>query len=92
MQSELFEWDDEKAAINKTKHGVCFEEAETVFADTALMSMEDGMYDGETRYRSLGLSNQARLLVVVWTFRGNKIRIISSWKADKRRRNEYANK
>lgn len=87
-----FEWDDGKAKLNVENHKVSFAEAKTAMMDIHALTLEDGTYEGETRYRTIGLSGEARLLVVVWTFRGDNIRIISAWKADKKRRDEYANR
>lgn len=87
-----FEWDKKKSLENISNHGVSFEEAGTALLDLSALTIEDGTYDGELRYLSLGLSDQVRVLVVVWTFRGENIRIISAWKADKKRREEYASR
>lgn len=87
-----FEWDNEKAKLNIENHKVSFNEAQTAMMDIHALTLEDGTYEGETRYRTIGLSRETRVLVVVWTFRGDNIRIISAWKADKKRRDEYANR
>lgn len=84
-----FEWDENKAKANIEKHGISFDEAKTVMLDPKAISFEYGSYEGETRYRTLGMSHTLNVAVVVWTFRGENIRIISAWKADKKRRKEY---
>lgn len=82
-----FEWDPEKARSNRLKHGVCFEEAATVFRDPRMLSLYDGKHSqGEDRWITLGISANGRLLVVCHTFTdetGNSatIRLISSRKA-----------
>ncbi len=74
-----FEWDENKAQINFTKHGVSFEEASTVFEDTDAETFEDTEHSfEELRYIDIGLSKYNRLLLVVYAERGNRIRIISA--------------
>ncbi len=69
-----FEWDDDKAAENLRKHGVSFEEAVTVFADSRRIETFDEEHSGtEDRYLAIGMSNKARLLVVGYTPRGANI-------------------
>jgi uncharacterized DUF497 family protein len=85
-----FEWNPEKAASNLKKHGVSFEEARTVLADPLEMTMFDPDHsEEEDRYISLGLSNRGRVLVVSYTERENRIRIISARVAAKRERKKY---
>jgi len=74
-----FEWDPEKARINKRDHGVTFEQAITVFDDPGAMEGYDMTHSGaEDRFTRIGLS-AAGVLVVVFTERRNKIlRIISA--------------
>lgn len=74
-----FEWDEAKAAANLNKHGVSFEEAQTVFSDPeSLTIFDERHFEQEDRYIDVGLSIYGRLLVVVYTERGTTIRIISS--------------
>jgi uncharacterized protein len=74
-----FEWDEQKADRNVIKHGVSFEEAKTVFADPNSITVADLEHSiEEDRYIDIGISNRGRLLVVVYTERGDRIRIISS--------------
>jgi uncharacterized protein len=74
-----FAWDDVKAATNLLKHGVSFDEASTVFGDTLSVSGRDLEHStGETRYVTIGLSSENRLLVVCHTDRRNVIRIFSA--------------
>jgi len=82
-----FEWDAAKADSNLAKHGVTFEEASTVFADERSESFPDGA-DIE-RFLLLGMSQGARVLVVVHAERGARIRIISARKATRHERSHY---
>ena len=85
-----FEWDHPKARSNLRKHGVSFEEASTVFADPAALTIDDPLHsDEEDRSVTLGQSTRRRLLVVVFTERGDKIRIISARVATRRERTDY---
>ncbi|MBO1347481.1 MAG: BrnT family toxin [Hormoscilla sp. GUM202] len=74
-----FEWNQEKAQSNLSKHGVSFDEAKTVFDDPLYMDFydPDHSYD-EHRYIIIGESQQGRLLLVSYTERGNAIRLISA--------------
>lgn len=77
-----FEWDEQKAELNYRKHRVSFEEAQTVFRDPNSITILDSEHSiEEERYIDIGLSERGRILVVVYTERQEKIRIISSRKA-----------
>ncbi len=79
-----FEWDPVKAATNLKKHQVSFEEAQTVFYDDfAVQFFDDAHSSEEDRFIMLGLSSQARLLIVCHCERagGDVVRIISARKA-----------
>jgi uncharacterized protein len=90
VQSELFEWDDDKAANNLCKHGVDFEEAKTVFEDPFALTIADDLHsDDEDRWIVLGLSLLARVLLVVHTERKERIRIISARQATPFERSQY---
>jgi uncharacterized DUF497 family protein len=87
-----FEWDRVKNSINKRKHGVSFEEAETVFSDEHALLINDPEHsDEEERFILLGLSAALRTLVVCHCYREKDevIRIISARKADRSERNHY---
>jgi uncharacterized DUF497 family protein len=90
MQDDEFEWDDAKAEANYQKHGVDFETATEVFADLfAIEELDPGSDDhGEDRYRITGMGGGA-LLVVVYTEREERIRIISARRATKREHDDY---
>ena len=83
-----FEWDSKKAATNFRKHGVRFAEAATIFEDDALRTMADE-HEDEERFVALGTGSFGRILVVVYTLRCNRIRIISARKATRAERNQY---
>ncbi|MFP4122735.1 MAG: BrnT family toxin [Coleofasciculus sp.] len=74
-----FDWDDNKAAINLSKHRVSFEEAKTVFDDPLYVDFYDPDHsEDEERYLIVGESNRGRLLIVSYTERGGDlIRLIS---------------
>ena len=85
-----FEWDENKNRINIEKHHVSFQRAAKIFEGDVL-EWEDTLKDyGETRIIAIGRS-EGRLLRVVYTQRGNKIRIISARKANKNDRRNYYN-
>ncbi|MCG9890496.1 MAG: BrnT family toxin [Thermosynechococcaceae cyanobacterium MS004] len=86
----MFEWDESKAASNLSKHGVTFEEAETVFKDPLYVDFYDLDHSlDEERYLILGESNQGRLLIVAYTERENLIRLISARKVTKSEKEAY---
>ena len=85
-----FEWDDSKAKLNVAKHGVSFEEASTVFGDPLSLTISDPAHSqAEDRFILLGHSHRQRLLVVVHTERGDKIRLISARRASRNERKQY---
>ncbi len=85
-----FEWDQKKAAENRAKHRVSFEEAVTVFGDLLGLITDDPRHsEGEERYVLLGLSERQRLLAVMFTERGDVIRLISARKATRHERRDY---
>ncbi|MGD8330549.1 MAG: BrnT family toxin [Acidobacteriota bacterium] len=86
----LFEWDATKDTANLRKHRVSFREATTVFRDPLSITIEDpDRPRGERRSLTMGLSRRSRLLVVVHTDRGGRIRIISARPATRRERRTY---
>lgn len=86
----LFEWDANKAKKNIKTHGVSFDEASTAFSDTLSLTIYDPLHSKEEeRFVLIGSSYKNRLLVIVHTERGNKIRIISARKATKKERKQY---
>ncbi|HTT65519.1 MAG TPA: BrnT family toxin [Bryobacteraceae bacterium] len=85
-----FEWDPRKAVSNLVKHGVSFQEAATVFGDTLGRIVADPRHSlEEERLVLLGLSQEKRLLAVMFVERGEAIRIISARRATRRERRDY---
>jgi len=85
-----FEWDETKAARNLEKHGVTFDEASSVFWDPLGKVVPDPTDPfGEDRAIMMGHSDQGRLLLVVFTERADRIRIISARGATQRERHGY---
>lgn len=85
-----FEWDSDKAHSNVEKHGIAFAEAMTVFGDPLELTIPDPDHSvGEARFLSLGRSAQGRLLVVSYTEREGRIRLISAREAEPRERKSY---
>lgn len=85
-----FERDPGKAAANLTTHGVTFSEASTIFGDPLEVTISDpGHSEGEARFLSLGLSAESRLLVVAYTEREGRIRIIHARVAAAKERRAY---
>lgn len=87
-----FEWDEKKNQINRQKHGITFEEAETVFYDDdALLKYDDGHSEDEDRFVLLGMSKLEKILIVCHCYRtGDQvIRIISARRATNRERIQY---
>ena len=91
MSQIRFEWDSQKAASNEKKHGISFEEAQSVFFDEQALLLEDPQpRHEEERFILLGLSASLRLLVVVHALRERDvIRIISARKATRKEKREY---
>jgi len=88
-----FDWDPAKAAANRIKHGVSFEEARTVFTDETGIDRYDPDHSArEHRFLVLAWSSWGRLLVVAyaWAGPGRAIRIISARPATSRERALYA--
>ncbi len=73
-----FEWDPVKARSNLTKHGISFSDAEPAFYDQCGISMPDPGALNEERFILVGMDALGRVVVVVYTYRGNSIRIISA--------------
>jgi len=87
-----FEWDDRKNAQNRRKHGVPFEEAQTVFFDDhALLIPDPDHSEMEDRFILLGLSSKLRTLLICHCSPGQRdvIRIISARRADRQEREQY---
>ena len=85
-----FEWDPEKAAANAKKHGVEFGEAMTIFGDPLEVTISDPDHsEDEQRFVSVGTSTAGRLLVVTYTERAGRTRIINAREASAQERKHY---
>ena len=85
-----FEWDEGKDDSNLIKHGVSFDEAPTVLNDPLYVDFYDPDHlENENRYLIIGESSQGRLLIVSYTERGNKNRLISARETTKSERRMY---
>ena len=85
-----FDFDPEKARTNPINHdGVTFEEASAVLLDPFALTRIDADTPNELRYITLGMGGKARILLVVWTERSERVRIISAWKASNPQRRSY---
>jgi len=92
MNQVRFEWNEKKNRENQRKHGVSFEEAETVFFDdNAIQYYDPDHSKEEDRFIMLGLSLKLRVLVVCHCFRADDsvIRLISARKANKEEAKAY---
>jgi len=85
-----FEWDSRKAALNEAKHGVAFEEAETVFANPLAVIFDDEAHSAdEARELIIGHSRRNRILVISFVERSEAVRIISARPATGKERRDY---
>ena len=85
-------WDPEKLKTNIEKHGVRFSDAVPVLEDPDAVTITDYESDpGEERFLTLGMDSLGRVLVVVYAWRGDDIRLISARVANARERKEYEN-
>jgi len=82
------EWDSNKEIHNLKKHGVSFIEAVTALEDEMAVTIED-VQPEECRFITLGLSERGRIVLVVYTYRDEAIRIISARKATTSECNMY---
>ena len=87
-----FEWDETKNRSNIKKHLISFEEAQTIFEGEVLTVADDRFHYSEERYISLGelvLAEGSLIIAVVHTERGERTRLISTRKANRRERKQY---
>jgi uncharacterized protein len=85
-----FEWDPAMAERNLKDHGVSFDDATTIFRDTLSITISDPDHsDSENRFIDIGMSYRMELLVVSYTERKDKIRIISARRATRAERKNY---
>jgi len=82
------EWDPAKARSNLRKHGVRFADAVTALEDADAVTVRDERED-EERWITIGMDAEGRLLVVIFTWRGERIRLISARPATRREAGQY---
>jgi len=83
-----YEWYHEKSLQNRRKHGVAFADAVAVFQDERAVTLEDSDQE-ETRFVTMGLDSLGRVIVVAYTWRGDRIRLISARRATPAERRQY---
>lgn len=83
-----YQWGKDKAATNLSKHGIDFADAVSVFSDDLAITTQDERFD-EERFITIGRDVFGQVLILVYTFRGNQIRVISARKATRRERKQY---
>ena len=83
------EWDPRKAVANRRKHGVRFSDAEAVLFDPVALTRDDPDAIGEARFVSVGVDVAGRVLVLVYTYREDRVRIVSARKATRKERAQY---
>jgi uncharacterized DUF497 family protein len=83
------EWDPGKARLNARKHGVALADAVAVLEDETALTMRDPFPEDEERWIALGLDAFGRVLVVAYTWRGERLRLISARKATPREMRRY---
>ena len=86
------EWDTRKAQANERKHGVDFADAVAVLSDELALTIPDKAAAEENRFETVGTDSLGRILVVVYTWRGDTMRLISARKATRREREQYEGK
>jgi hypothetical protein len=86
----VFDWDPRKARSTLLRRNIPFAEAASVLDDWRQVTVEDIEHSlNEQRWTTIGLSSRAELLVVTWTVREGRVRLISARRATKRERNVY---
>lgn len=86
-----YQWDKNKTAGNFRKHGIYFADAVSIFTDDLAVTIEDDCPE-ERRWVTLGRDLFGRTLVVVYSWRGDEIRMISARKAGAKERRQYGRK
>ena len=84
-----YQWDPKKAEINYKKHGVDFADAVGVFEDEWSLTIKEQIAEGEQRFMTIGVDFLGHVIVVVYTYRGEDVRIISARPATRAERNVY---
>ena len=82
-------WDPAKARESRRKHCVGFCDAEDALYDPHALTIEDPDAAGEVRFVSIGLNSRGRVLVVVYTYRDEHVRLISARRATRQEKTAY---
>lgn len=82
-------WDPNKAESNIKKHGIRFSDAELVLYDPFALSLEEQVISAEQRFVSIGSDALGRIIVIVYSYRADTIRLISARKATPSERRQY---
>lgn len=82
------EWDPRKAAANVRKHGIDFADGATVLHDERAITIRDDDEE-EERYVTIGMDALGRVLVIVYTWRGDRPRLIPARPATRQERRQY---
>ncbi len=88
LYTAVFEWDQRKAVSNFHKHGVRFADAVPVLEDDLAVTVREDVYS-EERWVTIGMDAVGRILVVVYVWRGNNVRIISARPATPEEAHQY---
>ena len=86
-----FQYDPTKAASNLKKHGASFADAEGLFFDPLAIHQPDPDAEDEERFVAVGMGSAGIILVVVYTLRGEEIRLISARRATRQEVESYEN-
>jgi len=89
LQCVSYEWDPAKARANAGKHHIEFADAVAVFEDSSAVTIRDEDSEDEERWITIGRDGFDRVLVVVYTWRGTDVRLISARQASRREQREY---
>ncbi len=84
-----YKWDPKKAEVNFRKHRVDFADAVGVFEDEWSLTIKEQLAGGKQRFTTIGIDFLGHVIVVVYTYRGDDIRLISARPATKAERNVY---
>lgn len=87
-----YQWDPKKAVLNLRSHGVDFADAISALEDRWALTIKEHFVDREQRFATIGTDSLGRVVVVVYTYRDDDIRVISARKATKNERKSYEGK
>ena len=86
----LYEWDPAKARSNLRKHGVQFADSVAALEDESALTIRDPDSTGEERWTTIGMDAFSRVLVLIYTWRSENLRVISCRKATASERRQYS--